>query len=230
MIGIKSFIQSKIPMKILYCIRNIFPKFIQNIIKYIYMRWNISWNMCKLVQLTQLINWSVKIWKKVYVWKWDVNLNCWVEIGDYVSLNDRIVIYSSDEFRVKIGKYCSIANGVSFIASMWHNYNKLTTYRRYIQIENYPDLWGSIEIWNDVRIWKNAIIMKWVTIWTGAVIWAWSVVTKNVPPYAIVAWNPAKIIKYRFDEKIIKKLLKSERRNRDIEEIKSNYCLEFLDK
>ncbi len=215
-------------MKLLYVLRRLLPSFIQNLVKYIYMRWNISWRMCKLVQLTPLMNWSIKIGKKVYVWKWDVNIDWLIEIGDYVSLNDRIIMYTSDKFKIKIGKYCSVANWASFIATLWHNYSKLTTYRRYLNIKNYPDLWWNIEIWNDVWIWKNAIIMKWVTIWTWAVIWAWAIVTKDIPPYAIAVWNPAKVIKYRFDEDTIKKLLESERRNRDIEKIKANYNLEFI--
>jgi serine acetyltransferase len=54
------------------------------------------------------------------------------------------------------------------------------------------------------------------------------VVTKDIPPYAIVCGNPARIIKYRFNKDIIKKLLESEWRNRDIEKIKENYNLEFI--
>lgn len=57
----------------------------------------------------------------------------------------------------------------------------------------------------------NAIILKWVTTWTWAIIWAWTIITKDIPPYAVVVWNPDKIIKYRFDDVTIKKLLKSER-------------------
>ena len=79
-----------------------------------------------------------------------------------------------------------------------------------------------------MRIWKNAIILKWVCIWTWAIIWAWSIVSKDIPPYAIAVWNPAKVIKYRFDDKTIKKLLESERWNRDVEKIKKNYNLEFI--
>ena len=192
------------------------------------MKWEISWNMCNIVSLTLLVNKGVKIGKKVYVWKWDVPLSEWVEISDYVSLNDRIVIYSSNKFKVKIGKYCSVWNGASFIASLWHNYHLLTTYSRFLWVNEFPDtdLWWSIKIWHDVRIWKNAIILKWVTVWIWAVIWAWAVVTKDVPPYAIVGWNPAKIIKYRFDIKTIQQLLQCKWRDRDIEKIKQNYHLE----
>lgn len=169
--------------------------------------------------------------KKVLVWTWDVWIIWgWCEIGDYTSLNDRIMIYSSDEFMVKIWKFCSIGNGAAFIASMNHDYNCLTTYTRTFKSANFKNVGAIITLWHDVWVWKNAIILKWVTVWTWAVIWAWAVVTKDVPPYAIVAWNPAKIIKYRFDVKTINKLLASEWWNRDIEKIKENYNLEFINK
>lgn len=176
------------------------------------------------------MNWSVKIWKYVNVWIRDDKIKWWFEVGDYTWLSSRNLVYSSDEFKVKIWKFCSIADGATFIAAMWHDYQNLTTYRWHLKPEEFKNVWASIEIWNDVWIWKNAIIMKWVKIWTWAVIWAWSVVTKDVPQYAIVAWNPAKVIKYRFDNKTIKKILESKRRNRDIQKIKENYNLEFIKK
>lgn len=67
---------------------------------------------------------------------------------------------------------------------------------------------GSIVIKDDVWVGANSLILSGVTIGQGAVVAAGSVVTKDVPPYAIVGGNPAKIIRYRFEEKIIKKLLK----------------------
>lgn len=62
---------------------------------------------------------------------------------------------------------------------------------------------GQVIIENDVWIGQNCLIMGGVTIHNGAVVGARSVVTKDVPPYAIVGGNPAKIIGYRFDEKTI---------------------------
>ena len=68
----------------------------------------------------------------------------------------------------------------------------------------------SIVIQNDVWIGQAVTIYGGVTIHNGAVVAGNSVVTKDVPPYAIVGGNPARVIKYRFDEETIKKLLKIE--------------------
>ena len=62
-----------------------------------------------------------------------------------------------------------------------------------------------IIIGNDVTIGVNVTIMGGVTIGNGAVVGANSLVTKDIPPYAIVGGNPAKIIKYRFEDEIIEK-------------------------
>lgn len=63
-----------------------------------------------------------------------------------------------------------------------------------------------VAIGNDVWIGKQALILRGVQIGNGAVIAAGSVVTKDVPPYAIVGGNPAKIIKYRFEQPVIDRL------------------------
>lgn len=64
-----------------------------------------------------------------------------------------------------------------------------------------------ITIENDVWIGEDVIIKAGVTIANGAVIGARSIVTKDVPPYAVVGGVPAKVIKYRFSEETIIKLL-----------------------
>lgn len=66
-----------------------------------------------------------------------------------------------------------------------------------------------VVIGNDVWIGHSAILLQGVTVGHGAVVGAGSVVTKSVPPYAIVAGNPAKIIRYRFTDEIIKGILLS---------------------
>jgi acetyltransferase-like isoleucine patch superfamily enzyme len=68
--------------------------------------------------------------------------------------------------------------------------------------------WGkeTPTIGNDVWIGRDVVIHSGVSIGNGAVIASQSVVTKPVPPYAVVAGNPARLVKYRFDEKTIAEL------------------------
>lgn len=114
----------------------------------------------------------------------------------------------------KIGKYTSIARFAT-IGVKDHNYNWVTT-SPIITSEKYGFISKNIDIpqktdvviGNDVWIGMFAIINRGVKIGDGAVIAAGAIVTKDVPPYAIVGGNPAKIIKYRFSEDIIDKLLK----------------------
>jgi acetyltransferase-like isoleucine patch superfamily enzyme len=204
------------------------PKFLQNIIKYLYMKWTVPYEICKTIQFTWIKSWTIIIWKKIDFGYWTTITWEWLELWDYTSLWYNNIFYTKKDFCVKMWKFCTTANDVSFIAAMNHNYNCLTTHTRSFKSLEFENIWWDIIIWNDVRIWKNAIIMKWVNIWTWAVIWAWSVVTKDIPPYAIAVWNPAKIVKYRFDEKTIKILLESKWWNRNIEKIQKNYNLEFI--
>ncbi|MBH8622917.1 hypothetical protein D6D54_04355 [Spiroplasma poulsonii] len=86
--------------------------------------------------------------------------------------------------------------------SIFNWQNLITTLR-----ENTPQK-GNTVIGHDVWIGYNAIILPGVNIGTGAVIGAGSVVTKNIPPYAI---DPAKVIKYCFTEQILTEIMKSEK-------------------
>jgi virginiamycin A acetyltransferase len=112
---------------------------------------------------------------------------------------------------ISIGKYCSIARNCTFVLSH-HKMNLITTAKSTHMIFNHNQgnnssySRGDIIIKNDVWIGVNSTIMDNITIENGAVIAAGSVVTKSVPPYAIVGGNPAKILKYRFSENIIHRL------------------------
>lgn len=138
--------------------------------------------------------------------------------------------YSWTAFPVgtKIGRYCSIAGGC-MVPGPRHYIEAVTTspvttdfhfgifenIRRKHHLQDPKWLPPKKElsppiIENDVWIGINASIMPGVTIGTGAVVAACAVVTKDVPPYAIVGGNPAKIIKYRFPDEIIKRLLDSQ--------------------
>jgi len=105
---------------------------------------------------------------------------------------------------LRIGNYCSIAEGVRFIASCDHRIDLVSTFP-FSPKHHFSK--GDIIVGNDVWIGMNAIILSGVTIGDGAVIGAGAVVTKDVKPYAVVAGNPAKIRKYRFNQKQIARLL-----------------------
>ena len=115
-----------------------------------------------------------------------------------------------NDIKLEIGNYCSIAKGVTFILGGEHNISTLSTYPFKSQIfaqGKEAKSKGSIIIKDDVWIGYNATICSGITIGQGAVIATGSIVIKDIPPYAIVGGNPAKIIKYRFPESIIQKLL-----------------------
>lgn len=113
---------------------------------------------------------------------------------------------------LKIGAYCSIAEGVTFILGNDHPLNQVSTYpyKHMLVSSLISDAIskGDIIIADDVWIGYGATIMSGVHIGQGAVIAAGAVVTKNVPPYAIVGGVPAKLIKYRFPPEMVDELLK----------------------
>lgn len=134
--------------------------------------------------------------------------NC-VSVGKktYGSLN----VYTFNRTnQLKIGHYCSIAPNVTFVVSADHSVDTISTYpfRVYCADQDLEGVSkGDIIIGDDVWIGCNATILSGATIGQGAVIAAGAVITKDVPPYAIVGGTPARIIKYRFSEEVIKKLL-----------------------
>ncbi|HEY5236653.1 MAG TPA: CatB-related O-acetyltransferase [Rhabdochlamydiaceae bacterium] len=124
-----------------------------------------------------------------------------------------IVSQWGDGTKLKIGNFCSIAAEVNILLGGEHRTDWVTTYPFSAllpeagHIKGHPRTKGDVIIGNDVWIGKGAYILSGVNIGDGAVIGASAVVTKDVPPYAIVGGNPARIIRYRFDEETIKKLL-----------------------
>lgn len=111
-----------------------------------------------------------------------------------------------------IGDFCSIADQVMFILDADHNVHTMSTFPfkvKALHISEYEATSkGSINVDDDVWIGYHATIMSGVTIGQGAVIASGAVVTKDVPPYAIVGGVPAKIIKYRFSKEIVDELFK----------------------
>jgi virginiamycin A acetyltransferase len=126
----------------------------------------------------------------------------------YASLN--VTDFSPADTKLVIGSYCSISAGVRFLLGGEHQINSISTFPFKVKSFGYEleaHSKGDIIIGDDVWIGTNAIICSGVKIKQGAIVAAGTVVTKDVEPYAVVGGNPAKIIKYRFDEEYRKKLL-----------------------
>ena len=122
-----------------------------------------------------------------------------------------VEFYGNEKEKIEIGNYCSIAPDVQFLLGGNHPYNFVSTFPFKTFFYNEKDVAyskGDIIIQDDVWIGYGATILSGVTLGKGCIIGAKSVVSKDIPPYAIVVGNPAKIVKYRFEEDIIKKLMK----------------------
>ena len=133
-----------------------------------------------------------------------------IHVGRY-TYGEIYVSSPNTSYELYIGAFCSIAGDVKFLLGADHVIDRISTYPFKVNIlENGIDAIskGNIIVGDDVWIGESAIILSGVHIGQGAVIAAGSVVTKDVPPYAIVGGIPAKVIKYRFDEKMTKELLK----------------------
>ena len=129
--------------------------------------------------------------------------------GTYGSLY--VVTRNYQDVKLLVGNYCSIADGVKFLLSGNHQYDIVSTYPYELLLWNRTEAGiavakGNIVIGDDVWIGANAIICSGVTIGQGAIVAAGAVVTKDVEPYAIVGGNPARVIKYRFNENVRNKL------------------------
>lgn len=141
-----------------------------------------------------------------------INRRCHINdstLGDFLAIGVNCIIRAT-----VMGSFCSLAPSID-IGGKNHNYKRVTTltetrFRQLINSEkpHYPSPETFTKIGNDVWIASRVNILRNVTVGDGACIGAGAVVTKDVPPYAIVAGVPAKVIKYRFEEKFVEELLK----------------------
>ncbi len=107
---------------------------------------------------------------------------------------------------ISIGKFCSISSEVVFIMGGNHRADWISQYPFPNLVSNWPQARGlptpvsrgHLTIGHDVWIGNGATIMSGITIGNGAVIGARAVAAKDVPPYAVVVGNPARVVKYRF--------------------------------
>lgn len=152
-----------------------------------------------------------------------VSLSGKITIGNHTTINGPNTDIVSQVNEVVIGNFCSIARNVNF-QEFNHDFSKMTSYfvnRNLKKTGMNSDIVskGSIMVGHDVWIGTQCVILSGSKIGTGAVIAANSVVIDNIPPYAIVAGSPAKVIKYRFNESTIKFLLESEWWNKSKDEV-----------
>ena len=147
-----------------------------------------------------------------------------VTVGRFTYGNLQLMLWAEDE-RIEIGAFCSIAQRE-------HNMSWVTTYSLRVAFghplawqDGHPQSKGKTQIGNDVWIGYGATILSGVTIGDGAVIGAGAVVVTDVPAYAIAAGNPASLVRYRFEEATITKLLQIAWWNWPIEKIEAHTAL-----
>lgn len=153
-----------------------------------------------------------------------------ISIGDYTYYDDaedpagfekNNVLFNYPEFgdRLIIGKFCAIASGVRFIMGPAnHRISSVTTYPFHVfggawaertppHMDQLPRK-GDTVIGNDVWIGRESVILPGVKIGDGAIVAACSVVSGDIPPYAVFGGNPARLVKMRFDQELIGLLLR----------------------
>lgn len=120
--------------------------------------------------------------------------------------------------QLSIGRYCSIADKVEILLGGDHRLDWVSTYPFAAMAGLWPDAdasedyhrsRGGVAIGHDVWLGSGCMILSGVTIGHGAVIAARTVVSRDVPPYAVVVGSPARVVRLRFDETTIAELLET---------------------
>lgn len=137
-----------------------------------------------------------------------------ISVGRFTYGNPTLKVWADDD-SISIGSFCSIADDVVILGGGEHNMDWVTTYPLHIALsdplagkDGHPATKGGTRIGNDVWIGHGAMVLSGVTVGDGAVIGAGAVVARDIAPYDVVAGNPAKRIRSRFDKHIVEGLLR----------------------
>lgn len=164
----------------------------------------------RLFKMTKnYLGWKKENRKKNFTTLYTVGNRNKVEVGDYTYGRLNVFMWNSSEEKLKIGRFCSIAPTSRFICGGEHNLNTISTYpfdQKILGI-GVTKSRGPIILDDDVWIGDAVIILSGVHIGQGAVIGAGALVTHDIPPYAIAIGVPARVIKFRFSQDIICKLV-----------------------
>jgi acetyltransferase-like isoleucine patch superfamily enzyme len=124
-------------------------------------------------------------------------------------------LYPGDAVRVVVGSWSALAAGVEILPGGNHRLDTVASFPiRHrlglagIETSGHPWSKGDVTIGNDAWVGRGAKILGGVTIGDGAVVAAYSVVTRDVPPYAIAAGAPARVVRYRFADHLVAALLR----------------------
>lgn len=140
-----------------------------------------------------------------------------VTVGKYFGMNENCFVA-----RATVGAFCAIGartainpfnhpiDWLSIHEFQYHprSFDWVPEYNDFARLERTPDMFRHVVIGNDVWTGHNVNILPGVSVGDGAIIGAGSVVTKDVPPYAIVVGAPAQVRRLRFDERTIERLLR----------------------
>ena len=151
------------------------------------------------------------------------------DVGDYTYFSANChVMYAS------IGSFCSIGPGtmiglgshpIDFVATspIFYSTSKVVNNINWVDRDYYEEF-AQVKMGDNVWLGANVYVMNGIEIGEGAICAAGSVVTRDVPPYAIVGGVPAKVIKYRFDEQTIEQLLQLGLFKKSEEWLKKHLC------
>lgn len=209
--------------------------FVRKMLNFIHVGKNLHIGSSR-ISSPELLHPSVKVINsflsgKIHIEKHSIIKDCFLFTNElYIGRNTSLWGPNIDVYSmlnpVKIGSFCSVARNVS-IQEYEHRMDRCSTYFFSSNVfgegmEQDIASKGPISIGNDVWIASHVVIGSGANIGDGAVIGANSVVVGNVPPYAVAVGSPARVVKYRFDERLITQLLEIRWWEWEDERIKQN--------